>query len=263
MTEAKKLFDLTGRVAIVTGAGSGLGKDACTGYVESGANVALLDVNIDAAEEAAKALNEKYGCDCIAVACDVTDEASVKAAVETVIAKYGKIDILFNDAAITRVGSVVDLPQEEWDRVQRINVKGPYLMCKYVIPHMMEAKYGKIVNMSAVFAVRSHPFDEGPNPAYGTSKAAVIGLTTSMAATYAKHGITVNAIAPAHFRTPMTENTFVPEMKPFLDYLTFKTPMGRFGEPGELNGPILFFSSDASSYVTGQLLPVDGGYTTI
>lgn len=263
MNKTQKLFDLTGKTAIVTGAGSGLGKDACRGYVEAGADVALLDINEQAAKEAADELNKEYEKNCIAVGVDVSNEESVKKAVQTVFDKYGKIDILFNDAAITRVGSVVDLPVEEWERVMSINVRGPYLMCKYVIPHMLDAKYGKIVNMSAVFAVRSHPFDEGPNPAYGVSKAGVMGLTTSMAATYAKHGITVNAIAPAHFRTPMTENTFTPEMKPFLDYLNFKTPMRRFGNPGELNGPILFFSSDASSYVTGQFLPVDGGFTTI
>ena len=251
------LFDLTGRVAVVTGASSGLGKDAGLAYAEAGADVALLARRIDKLNEV-KAQIEQTGRRVIAVACDVTDEDSCKAAVQTVMDAFGRIDILFNNAGVAVRGGVETLSVEDWNKSFDTNVKGIFLMSKYVIPHMKERKYGKVVNTASVNAVIADKNDMFIRHSYNASKSAVLGLTKGMACSYAQFGITVNAVGPALFETEMTAGTLF-KSDAFLNGYNMQNPAGRPGKKGELNGTVLFLSSDASSYVQGQFIIVDGG----
>ncbi|MGO5052088.1 SDR family NAD(P)-dependent oxidoreductase [Lachnospiraceae bacterium LCP25S3_G4] len=251
------LFDLTGKVAVVTGASAGLGADAGLAYAQAGADVALLARRVEKLEEV-KASIEKTGRKVIAVSCDVTNEESVKSAMKTVLDTFGKIDILMNNAGVAVRGGVDSMSEEDWDKSFNTNVKGIYLACKYVIPQMKENGYGKIVNIASVNAIIADKNDTFIRHSYNASKSAVLGLTKGMAASYARYGITVNAIGPALFETEMTAGTLF-KSEEFLKGYSYMNPAGRPGKPGELNGTVLYLSSDASSYVQGQFIIVDGG----
>lgn len=255
------LFDLTGKVAVVTGASSGLGADAAIAYAENGADVALFARRAEKLQDVAAKI-EKLGRKALVVPTDVTDEAAVKAGVEKVMEAFGKIDILLNNAGIAIPGGVDDLSQEAWDLGMNINVKGPYLMSKYIVPHMRKAKYGKIVNIASVNAIIADKVPVLWRHNYNASKDAVRGLTMGMAASYMEENITVNAIGPGLFESEMTEDTLF-KNDDFLTMYKMTTPASRPGKQGELNGTVLYFSSDASSYVTGQFITVDGGATIV
>lgn len=255
------LFDLTGKVAVVTGASSGLGADAARAYAEYGADVALLARRLDRLESLAAEI-EKTGRRALAVACDVSEEESVKAAVKQVIDHFGKADILLNDAGVALPGTVEEIAAGDWDRAMAINVKGMYLMCKYIVPHMRKQKYGKIVNIASINAVIGDKNPQLARHVYNASKAAVRGLTTGMAASYGLDNITVNSIGPGLFESEMTENTLF-KHEDFMKLYNMLSPAGRPGRKGELNGTIVYFSSDASSYVTGQHIIVDGGTSIV
>jgi len=256
-----KLFNLDGKVAVITGASSGLGADAARAYAESGANVALIARRKEKLENLAEEL-KKLGKDAIAVKCDVSDEESVKNAINEIIKHYGKIDILLNNAGVATRGSVEELSVEDFDRTMDINVKGIYLMCKYTVPHMKENNYGKIVNISSVNAIIADKSPLLARHSYNASKAAVKGLTLGMAATYMQDNITVNSIGPALFETEMTANTLFANEK-FMGMYNALNPASRPAKKGELNGTVIYLSSEASSYVTGQYIVVDGGMALI
>lgn len=257
----KNLFNLNGKVAVVTGASSGLGADAAVAYAENGADVALFARREEKLEKVAAEV-EKLGRQALVVACDVSKEAQVKAGIQKVIDKFGKIDILLNDAGIAVPGSVEDLTEAQWDKGMDINVKGDFLMAKYVVPHMRQQKAGKIVNIASVNAIIADKVPALWRHNYNASKAAVRGLTLGMAASYMQDNITVNAIGPGLFESEMTEGTLF-KNDDFMKMYNFNTPASRPGRRGELNGTILFFSSDASSYVTGQYIAVDGGASIV
>ncbi len=257
----QNLFDLTGKVAVVTGASSGLGADAALAYAQAGADVAVLARRVEKLENV-KAEIEKTGRKAIAVACDVTDEESVKKAIATVLETFGKIDILLNNAGVAVHGGVDSMTEADWDKSFNTNVKGIFLTSKYVVPQMKERKYGKIVNIASVNAVLADKFDVFIRHSYNASKAAVVGLTKGMASSYAKYGITVNAVGPALFESEMTSGTLF-KSEEFLKKYNTLNPSDRPGRRGELNGTILYLSSDASSYVEGQLILVDGGYALV
>ncbi len=175
---------------------------------------------------------------------------------------FGQIDILLNNAGVATGGSVENTSVEAWDKVMDINVNGIFLMSKYVVPHMRERKYGKIINIASINAVLA---DKDPSlfrHSYNTSKAAVRGLTMGMAASYMQDNITVNSIGPGLFESEMTENTLF-KHEPFLRAYNTISPAGRPGKKGELNGTIIYLSSDASSYVTSQHILVDGGFAIV
>lgn len=255
------LFDFTGKVVVVTGASSGLGADAARAYAAYGADVALLARRKERLETIADEI-EATGKNAIAVQCDISKEESIKSAVEAVLACYGKIDILLNNAGIAFAGSVEDMTTRQWDMAMDVNVKGIFLTCKYVVPHMKARKYGRIVNIASVNAVIADKADALVRHAYNASKNAVVGLTTGMAASLAKHGITVNALGPGLFETEMTADTLF-KTESFLQMYNSLCPTSRPGRQGELNGPILFLSSDAVSYTTGQFILVDGGMALV
>ena len=253
----ENLFDLSGKAAVVTGASSGLGADAALAYAQAGADVALLARRVEKLNEV-KTEIEKLGRKAMVVVCDVTQEDSVKEAMGNVLSVFGHIDILLNNAGIAVRGGVDSMTTEEWDKSFDTNVKGTFLASKYVIPQMKERGYGKIVNIASVNAVIADKNDMFIRHSYNASKSAVLGLTKGMACSYARYGITVNAIGPALFESEMTSGTLF-KSDQFLNAYNAVNPAGRPGRRGELNGTILYLSSDASSYVQGQFIIVDGG----
>ena len=255
------LFDLTGKVAVVTGASSGLGADAARAYATYGANVALLARRKDKLEALAQEIIVS-GRKAIAIECDVTDEANIQNAINKIIAQYGKIDILLNNAGVAVRGTVEQLNTADWDKEMSVNVKGYYLMSKYIVPHMRKQKYGKIVNIASVNAIVADKVPELARHSYNASKAAVRGLTIGMAASYAIDNITVNSVGPGLFESEMTQNTLF-ENKGFIEMYNTLTPAGRAAHKGELNGTLIYLSCDASSYVTGQHIIVDGGFSIV
>lgn len=254
-------FDLTGKVAVVTGAASGIGADAARAYAEAGADVGIFDMNEEGLKEV-KADIEKMGRKAVAVKCNVADEENVKAAVQSVYDAFGHIDILLNDAGVAVRGGVHDLSEADWDKSFNVNVKGIFLMSKYIVPHMKEQKYGKIVNVASVNAFIADKNDMFIRHSYNASKAAVVGLTKGMAASYAQYGITVNGVGPGLFETGMTAGTLF-KSDEFLKGYCYTCPSCRPASHGELNGTFLYLSSDASSYVQGQIILVDGGITLV
>ncbi|MDR0420311.1 MAG: SDR family oxidoreductase [Prevotellaceae bacterium] len=255
------MVNLKGKTAVVTGASSGLGADAARAYAQAGANVAILARRREKLDDLAKELSS-LGIDVFAASCDVTVEEQVKSAIEQTVSKFGNIDILLNNAGVAVRGGVHQLSSEDWDKSFNTNVKGIFLMSKYVVPHMMKQNYGKIVNVSSINAHVADKQDAFIRHSYNSSKAAVIGLTLGMACSYGKYNITVNTVCPGLFESEMTENSLFKSTE-FLDFYNATCPMGRPGRRGEVSGTILYLSSDLSSYVTGQYIIVDGGMTLI
>ena len=253
-----KLFDLTSKVAVIVGASSGIGVQVAKALANEGANVAILARRYDKLKDVAKEI-ETLGVKALPVKCDVTSEEEVKNAVNSIIKEYGKIDILFNNAGVASMADVDSLDENEWNRVMDTNVKGIFLMTKYVVPYMKNNHSGKIINTSSVMS--SVAAKAAPLHAYEASKSAVLGLTRGMASSWAQYGITVNAICPGLFKTEMTEHTLFEES--FLMRYNAVCPASRPGKEGELNGAVIYFASDASNYTTGQALFVDGGWTSV
>lgn len=255
------MFDLSGKVAVITGASSGLGEDAAWAYARQGADIAILARREERLQKLAEAIEKETGKTVLPVKCDVSSEAEVKEAVEQIFGKFGKVDILLNNAGVAYPCAVDSMDESEWDKGMNINAKSVYLMSKYIIPYMKEKKYGKVVNVASINAVLGDKGDMFSRHVYNASKGAVRSLTIGMAATYMEHGITVNAVGPALFESEMTKDTLMTDAyKPVYCDIC---PAGRTGQKGELNGTLLYLSSDASSYVTGQLILVDGGFSLV
>ncbi|MFV0393474.1 MAG: SDR family NAD(P)-dependent oxidoreductase, partial [Coprobacillaceae bacterium] len=255
------MFDLKDKVAVVTGASSGLGKDAAIAYAKAGANVVLLARRLDRLEEVASEIR-KIGRDVLPIKVDVSDEENVKNAIKEAYHHFGHLDILLNNAGVAVRGGVDTLSVEDFDKSMDVNVKGIFLVSKYVIPYMKDNSYGRIVNIASINAVIADKNDVFIRHAYNASKAAVLGLTKGMAASYGRYNITVNAIGPGLFESEMTSETLF-KSEDFLNLYNGLNPMSRPGKQGELNGTILYFSSDASSYVNGQFIVVDGGMSIV
>lgn len=247
-------FDLSGKVAVITGASSGLGEQFAKAVAEQGAAVAVLARRKERLEKLADELKEK-GTDCLPVVCDVTSEESIKEAVKEVINHFGKIDILVNNAGISSFSTGLDdHTTEQWDRVLDTNLKGIFLLSREVSKYMIKEKYGKIINISSVGGIQAGPAE----PSYHAAKSGVIGLTKAMAADLAPYNVTVNAIAPGVFHTEINDAVFDTEA---VQAFKNRVPYKRFGKAGELDGALIYFASDASSYTNAQVLVIDGGMT--
>jgi len=248
---------LEGRVAIVTGGASGIGRATCEALAAAGASVGVADLNGEGAKAVAEAIGSSGG-DAIGVAADIGDEASVAGMIAETVAAFGGLDLLHNNAAdsdpalMSRDGAVADMDAEVWDRSMRVNLRGPMLGCKHAIPHMIEREGGAIVNTSSASGLTG---DLGRS-AYAASKAALRSLTESVAVQYGKQGIRSNAIAPGVISTPALEANVPAEE---VEVYAGNTLTARLGRPEDIAAAVVFLASDAAAFITGQVLSVDGG----
>ena len=249
------LFRLDGKVAVITGGSKGLGRSMAEGLASAGADLVLCSRNEGEIVEAARSVEMEFDRKVIGVACDVTREDQVQSLVRRTVDEMGKIDILINNAGINIRGPIEDLSEEQFDEVMRINVKGTWLCCRAVAPRMKKAKYGRVINMSSTLGTVGVP-DRTP---YASSKGAISMLTKVLALEWAQDGITVNAICPGPFLTEM--NIPIADKPETKKNIVGAVALARWGELEEIQGAALFLASDASSYVTGSMLFVDGGWT--
>jgi len=253
-----KLFNIEGKVAIVTGASSGLGRQFALALAREGAKVAILARRVEKLE-GVKAEVEALGVECLAAKCDVTSTESIQAAVAAVMERFGRIDILVNNAGVGFAEPAATQSDKTWESVIDTNLNGVYYVAREVGKVMIEQKYGKIINIGSIHSTVA--MLGSPITAYCASKGGVAMLTKAMANEWAQYGITVNAIGPAYFESEMTDQVINTDA--FGMAVKMYCPMGRVGKAGELDGALVYFASDASSYTTGQLLTIDGGWTTI
>ena len=253
----KELFDLSGKVAIVTGGSRGLGLEIASGLGEAGAAVAITARREQWLTSAAQALGDQ-SIDCLTTVCDVSQPEQVEAAVAAVLARFGRVDVLVNNAGISWGEPVETMPLDKWHSVIETNVTGCFLMSQAVGKVMIaEGRGGAIVNIASIAGLVGTPPDVLNAIGYTASKGAVISMTRDLAVKWAPHGIRVNAVAPGFFETRLTTGVLERSRRD----IERSTPMGRIGRPEELKGVALFLASAASGYVTGQVVVVDGGAT--
>jgi len=250
-----ELFDLSGRTAIVTGGGSGIGRQMATGLAEAGANVVLCARKPERCEEVAAELERDLGVRAAGMRCDVRDPGQVQEVVDATRSGFGRIDILVNDAGTSWGAAPEDHPLEGWQKVIDVNLTGVFLFAQAVGRTMIEEAGGKIVNIASVAAFGGAPPDLMNAVAYNASKAGVVGFTRDLATKWAQHRINVNAIAPGWFPSDMNKVLLDARPDDYLEHI----PLRRFGGPDDLKGAVVFLASPASDFVTGQVVVVDGG----
>ncbi|MFN4226695.1 MAG: SDR family NAD(P)-dependent oxidoreductase [Candidatus Ratteibacteria bacterium] len=250
----KELFNLEGEKAIVTGASQGLGREMAIALAEAGADIAVVDINQEKGEKVVEEI-KKIGKEGFFVKCDVSKEDEVENMINKVKENFGKIDILVNNAGIVSNYPAEEMELKEWDRILDVDLRAVFICCQKAGKVMIEQKKGVIVNIASMSGIIVNT--PQPQSHYNTAKAGVIMLTKSLAVEWAKYNIRVNAIAPGYMGTEMVQKAFPKYGEKWL----FLIPMGRIGNPEEIKGPIVFLCSKASSYITGSVLVMDGGYT--
>lgn len=257
MTTVQQLFDLTGKVAIVTGAGSGLGVTFAEGLAEAGAKVVCAGRRLQNIEKTAAGIREA-GHDAIAIQADVADEASVERMVQETVDRYGRVDILVNNAGVANVGPPESVALDDWKHVVEVNLTGVFLCSQVVAREMIRAgNGGSMINIASILGAGAS--EPSAATAYAATKGGVVNLTRDLAVHWAPYNIRVNAIGPAYFPSEMTAGLM--DMPEVVAEIERRTPLARMGRPDELKGPAVFLASDAASYVTGDILYVDGGWT--
>ncbi|MBI1849373.1 MAG: glucose 1-dehydrogenase [Planctomycetes bacterium] len=251
--ELRRLFDLDGKVAAVTGAGSGIGSAIAHGLAAFGARVVVSDVDSKAAEATVAALPADRAA---AVRCDVTRGEDLDALVETAVRRFGRLDVLVNNAGVSAIAPAESTPRNVIDRMIDVNLKGTIFGCQSAARHFIErGGGGSILNLASIAGVVADP---GSAP-YAAAKGGVVQLTRTLAVEWGRHRIRVNAIGPNYTRTPLVRSTLADPEK--LAWIESRTPLGRIGEPDDMIGAAVFLASDASAYVTGHVLMVDGGWS--
>jgi NAD(P)-dependent dehydrogenase (short-subunit alcohol dehydrogenase family) len=249
-----EIFDLSGKVALVTGSTRGLGETAAMALAKAGADVAVCgrsQKDLDRVSEAIRGLGRKSA----GFSLDVTSKADIQRGVQEILKYFGKIDILVNNAGVNYRVPVLDYPEDQWDLILDTNLKGYYLVAQAVVPQMIERGYGKVINISSI----AGQVGVINLLAYASSKGGVNQMTRVMAVEWAKLGVRVNAVAPTYFETELvTQIRNDPER---MKFITERTPMGRFGKLPELEGLVIFLAAPASDFMTGQIVAIDGGWT--
>jgi len=243
-------MSISGKIALVTGAAQGIGREIAFALATDGADVAICDVNLEAAQKTAAEIEGK-GRKSLAIKANVASSADVTAMIEQVVEKFGRIDILVNNAGITRDGLILRMKDEDWDLVLSINLKGAFLCTKSALKYMTKQRAGTIINIASIVGAMGNAGQAN----YVASKAGLIGLTKTIAREYANRGITSNAVAPGFIETAMTQA--LPEN--VRQELAKQIPMGKLGTPGDVANAVRFLASPWASYISGQVIHVNGG----
>lgn len=252
------MFDLKGRVAVVTGASSGLGKQMALAYAKQGADLAIMARRIDRLEEFKVEL-EKYGVKVLPIKCDVTKTEEIDAAAKLVKETFGKVDILLNVAGASQDAGVLDMTDEQWEFTISTDLDSVFKMTRAFGNIMKENNYGRIINIASMYGLVGN--SAMGTVAYHSSKGGVVNFTRAVAAELAPYNITCNAICPGYFETELTKAVL--DTEEFTKYMEGTVPMKRYGREGELNAGAVFLASDEASYITGAIIPIDGGYTCV
>ena len=256
----KKLFDLTGNVAIVTGCSTGLGVQMAKALANQGCNIVAVARRQNLLEEVCADIEKTYGVQTMPCKCDITDTEAVNAAVDAILEKFGRIDILINNAGTGAVAPAEDITDEQLENELNIDLGGTFKFARACAKKaMIPAKYGRIINIASMYGLVGNKV--APASPYHAAKGGVVNLTRALAAEWGKYGITVNAICPGYFYSPLTKETLDSDF--FQANAKTMIPMERYGNEGELDTAAVFLSSPATTYVTGVALPVDGGYTAM
>lgn len=252
------MFNLTGRVVVVSGTSSGLGAQMARGYAAQGADVVITARRVEKLEALAEEIRA-MGVKCLPLKCDVTDSAMVDEVAAAVEKEFGKVDVLVNCAGAAANAGVLEMTNDEWDFTINTDMTSVFYVTRAFANIMKKNNYGRIINIASMYGLVGNPAID--TVAYHASKGGVVNFTRAVAAELAKYGITCNCICPGYFATELTIDTLNTEM--FTNYMKATVPVGRYGNEGELNSAAIFLAADESSYVTGVILPVDGGYTAI